>query len=189
MKILWFQRSKAKETPEENLEIITFPFFADKVFVLIFVGNFRNNLKTVTQPILKCSAMTRVLQATGLKFLLTCVIEWQGQIRRQNFCDFTRKCLEKKWLVSFLIYVVKVQFWKFRFHISGFHRFYAFDFLFDLDAGEYVCPKTTVFGLKRDEVAALIDTGLRVHDKNPEMEGQEIETSGYNVSLLTRFEK
>ena len=63
-----------------------------------------------------------------------------------------------------------------------------FDSLFDLDAGEYVCPKTTVFGLNRNEVAALIDTGLKVHDKNPEMEGQEIETSGYNVSLPL-FEK
>ena len=82
--------------------------------------------------------------------------------------------------------ILKVQISYFR--ISQIFINYAFDSLFDLDAGEYVCPKTTVFGLKRDEVAALIDQGLKVHDKNPEMEGQEIETSGYNVSLLL-FEK
>ena len=77
--------------------------------------------------------------------------------------------------------------WRYNFESLDFIHL-NFDSLFDLDAGEYVCPKTTVFGLKRDEVAALIDTGLKVHDKNPEMEGQEIETSGYNVSLLL-FEK
>ena len=52
-----------------------------------------------------------------------------------------------------------------------------------LEEGEYVCPKTTVFGLTREEVATLIENGFKVHDKHPDKEGQEVESSGYNVSL------
>ena len=54
------------------------------------------------------------------------------------------------------------------------------------EEGEYVCPKTTVFGLKREEVATLIENGFKVHDKHPDTEGQEIDSSGYNVSFLIR---
>jgi len=49
------------------------------------------------------------------------------------------------------------------------------------EEGEYVCPKTTVFGLTREEVATLIENGFKVHDKHPDKEGQEVESSGYNL--------
>ena len=57
------------------------------------------------------------------------------------------------------------------------------------EEGEYVCPKTTVFGLKREEVATLIENGFKVHNKHPDTEGQEIESSGYNVSLSLKDRK
>ena len=52
------------------------------------------------------------------------------------------------------------------------------------EEGEYVCPKTTVFGLKREEVATLIENGFQVQNKHPDTEGQEIASSGYNVSFF-----
>ena len=57
------------------------------------------------------------------------------------------------------------------------------------EEGEYVCPKTTVFGLKQEEVATLIENGFKVHNKHPDTEGQEIESSGYNVSLSLKDRK
>ena len=44
-----------------------------------------------------------------------------------------------------------------------------------------MCPKSTVFGLTREELATLIE---KVHDKNTQLEGYEIECSGYNVSFF-----
>ena len=49
------------------------------------------------------------------------------------------------------------------------------------DEGVYECHRTTVFGLTKPEVAALVEQGFTITDKNPSSEGQEIETSGFNV--------
>ena len=57
---------------------------------------------------------------------------------------------------------------------------------FLLGEGEYTCPKTTVFGLQREEVAVLIANGFKVLDKRPDKEGQVVESSGYNVSVLLK---
>ena len=47
-----------------------------------------------------------------------------------------------------------------------------------------MCPKSTVFGLTREELATLIEKGFKVHDKNTQLEGYEIECSGYNISFF-----
>ena len=54
--------------------------------------------------------------------------------------------------------------------------------------GEYVCPRSTVFGLKREEIKTLIDNGIQVFDHQPDIEGQEVNTSGFNVSFLNEKE-
>ena len=56
-----------------------------------------------------------------------------------------------------------------------------------LDEGVYESTRTTVFGLTKSEVATLLQEGFQITDKNPSSEGQEIETSGFNVSSLLEF--
>ena len=53
-----------------------------------------------------------------------------------------------------------------------------------LDEGVYESTRTTVFGLTKSEVATLLQEGFKITDKNPSSEGQEIETSGFNVSFF-----
>ena len=41
-------------------------------------------------------------------------------------------------------------------------------------------------GLKREEVATLIENGFKVHDKHPDTEGQEIDSSGQKSAHVSR---
>ena len=56
--------------------------------------------------------------------------------------------------------------------------FWAFSFA---DEGEYICPRCTVFGLEKDEVAHLLEKGFKMTDHHKDEEGYEIETSGFRL--------
>ena len=55
---------------------------------------------------------------------------------------------------------------------------WAFSFT---DEGEYICPRCTVFGLEKDEVAHLLEKGFKMTDHHKDEEGYEIETSGFRL--------
>ena len=50
-----------------------------------------------------------------------------------------------------------------------------------LDEGEYVCPRCTVFGLDKEELAKLMQLGIKFTDHNKEEDGYEAHTSIFKV--------
>ena len=49
------------------------------------------------------------------------------------------------------------------------------------DEGEYTCPRCTVFGLDKEEVAGLISQGFLMTDNNTEEEGYEVKSSCFKL--------
>ena len=56
-----------------------------------------------------------------------------------------------------------------------------------LDEGEYVCPRCTVFGLDKEELAKLMQLGIKFTDHNKEEDGYEAHTSIFKVHKYICF--
>ena len=56
-----------------------------------------------------------------------------------------------------------------------------------LDEGEYVCPRCTVFGLDKEELAKLMHLGIKFTDHNKEEDGYEAHTSIFKVCTYIIF--
>ncbi|XP_040576020.1 uncharacterized protein [Lepeophtheirus salmonis] len=52
------------------------------------------------------------------------------------------------------------------------------------DEGEYVCPRSTIFGLENVEVKALISLGLQLTDRNKDVEGYEVLSSAFKLMRI-----
>merc|ERR1711993_10301 len=49
------------------------------------------------------------------------------------------------------------------------------------DEGEYVCPRCTIFGLDKEELAKLMHLGIKFTDLNKEEDGYEAHTSIFKL--------
>ena len=56
--------------------------------------------------------------------------------------------------------------------------------LFFKDEGEYVCPRCTIFGLDKEELAKLMHLGIKFTDLNKEEDGYEAHTSIFKVCII-----